>query len=80
MISLSSKEYILKVSIKKEKITLNKVKKIIRKARRMTQQNRSTAIIVEIDNTRGIDKSVLAFYNRVLCSSSDFPVAMINNG
>jgi hypothetical protein len=46
----------------------------------MTQQNRSTAIIIVIDNTRGIDKNVLAFYNRVLCNSSDFPVAMINNG
>ncbi len=81
MISLRSKDYVLKVSIsKEEKITITKAKNLIRKARRMTQQNRLTSIIVVIDNSRKIDENVLSFYNKVLCNSSDFPVAMINNG
>ena len=52
---------------------------LIRKGRRVVQQNEARAILIEVDNRASIDKSALDLLNRVLCYTNDFPVIMIGS-
>ena len=80
MTTLSYSDTILNVLISKgEKITLVKAKRMIRKGGRIIQQNRATSVIVQFDVASRIDEDALAFFNRVLCYNSSFPVAIINS-
>ncbi len=80
MTSLRCSDFILKVSIsKEEKITINKTKSLIGKARRMIKQNRLTSVILDVDNKACINKSALIYFNRVLCYSNSFPVIIIRS-
>ena len=79
MTTLRYSETVLKVFIsKEERITFKNAKNIIKKARRIIQQNSATSVLVEFENKPKIDKSALAFFNRVLCINSNFPDAIIN--
>ena len=79
MTTLRYSETVLKIFIsKEEKITFNKAKYMIKKSRRMIQQNKATPVIIELEDSPRIDKSTLTFFNRVLCNNSSFPVAIIN--
>ena len=78
MASLNFKYGVLNVLILKEdKISIDNAKKLIRKGRRMIHQNEATAIIIDVDSASRINKSALDLFDRVLCHSSSFPVAII---
>ena len=78
MATLKFKEGILNVLIsKEEKIDFKSAKNLIRKGRRMILQNEASGIVIDIDSASRINKSALDLFNRVLCHSSNFPVALI---
>ena len=73
--------YIVNVFISKnERINIGTLKLLLGKGRRMIQQNNATSVLIQLENASRIDKDALAFFNRVLCYNSSFPVAIINNG
>ena len=78
MATLKFKEGILNVLIsREEKIDFKSAQNLIRKGRRMILQNEATGIVIDIDTASRINKSALDLFNRVLCHSSNFPVALI---
>tara|TARA_B100000809_G_scaffold241084_1_gene263975 strand:- start:6114 stop:6356 length:243 start_codon:yes stop_codon:yes gene_type:complete len=80
MIQLSFSEPIMKVIIsKEERITFDIAKSIIRKSRRIIQQNKAKSVIVELEDTLGVNQSALTFFKRVLCYNNDFPVTIVNS-
>ena len=62
-----------------ERINFNQAIKLMRKGRRMIQQNKASSLLVEFENTPLIDKNALAVFNRVLWNKSKFPVTIINS-
>jgi len=77
MINLISEDTKLRVfTSKNERIKLNVAKQLIRKSKRMINQNSLSEVV--IDNNPRIDKSALDFVNRVLCENN-FPIAIINS-
>ena len=80
MTSLKCTESILNIYISNgEKISFNNVKIIVRKSRRMIQQNKATSVILELEGAPRINKNVLEYFKRVLCYNNSFPVAIINS-
>ncbi len=78
MTSLRCNDFVVKVFISKnEKITIDKTKGLILKARRMIAQNNASSVLIEFENTPRINKSAFKFFNRVLCIDSSFPVVII---
>ncbi|PCI99178.1 MAG: hypothetical protein COB15_04460 [Flavobacteriales bacterium] len=74
MINLTCKENKLNISISaNETINYSAAKKLIRKARRMIQQNKLTFVIIDLDSNSRIHKGVLEFIDRVLYNNN-FPV------
>jgi len=79
MINLVSEDTKLRVFISKnERIKLNVAKQLIRKSKRMINQNSLSEVVIDMDNNPRIDKSALDFVNRVLCENN-FPIAIINS-
>ena len=58
---------------KNEKINFNAAKMLIRRSRRMIQQNKLTFVIIDLDSKSRIHKGVLEFIDRVLYNNN-FPV------
>ncbi len=80
MISLSRRDSIIKVIISTdERITLSKANSLIRKSKRMIQQNNATSVIIELEKSSVIHNSAVIFFNRVVCKNSNFPIAIINS-
>ena len=78
MTSLKTNDKGLNIIISNEKnINFDNAKYLIRKAKRIIQQNKARAVIIEIDHKSRVDKSALEFFNRVLCYSNSFPVVII---
>ncbi len=78
MTSLRCNNFEVRVFISKnEKITVDKAKELIVKARRMIAQNKANSVIIEFENTPRVNRSASEFFNRVLCIDSNFPVAII---
>ena len=62
MINLTCKENKLNISISaNETINYSAAKKLIRKARRMIQQNKLNFVIIDLDSNSRIHKGVLEF-------------------
>ncbi len=79
MVNLVSGDNKLRVFItKNERIKLSVAKQLIRKSKRMIQQNSLAEVVIDLDNNPRIDKSALDFVNRVLCKNN-FPIAIINS-
>ena len=77
MVDLKCKENKLNISISKnERINFNAAKTLIRKSRRMIQQNELTFVIINLGSDSRIEKRVLEFQDRALCKNS-FPVLII---
>ena len=80
MTRLLCNDNVLSVFISKnEKINIDSLKLLMGKGRRMIQQNNATSLVVQLEYTSKVNKDTLAFFNRVLCYSSNFPVIIINS-
>ncbi len=61
---------------KSESVNLITVKTLVRKARRIIEQNKASSLVITLDKTYKVDERALMFFNRILCCSNKFPVTI----
>ncbi len=61
-----------------EKINLEEAKGLIKKGRRIIQQNNAENLVVELKKTNNIHENATNYFDRVVHCSTDFPITVLH--